>query len=178
MKKLMFILAAVATAVSVHAASVKWTCTNVKMNDTAISGVAYFVNAATLSQETLATFTKASDFTSALSGMYSWTPTTAGNYGKTVTNAELGLADASDYSAYLLIFDTNSITDESKYYTTVLKNVSTLSGTETASVGWAGQSSRIASVGWTPATGSIPEPTSGLLMLIGLAGLALRRKRA
>ena len=34
---------------------------------------------------------------------------------------------------------------------------------------------------WSPTpnfTTSIPEPTSGLLMLIGLAGLALRRKRA
>ena len=30
--------------------------------------------------------------------------------------------------------------------------------------------------GWTSA--SVPEPTSGLLMLVGLAGLALRRKRA
>lgn len=30
---------------------------------------------------------------------------------------------------------------------------------------------------WTPSF-AVPEPTSGLLMLIGLAGLALRRKRA
>ncbi len=30
---------------------------------------------------------------------------------------------------------------------------------------------------WAPAE-AIPEPTSGLLMLVGLAGLALRRKRA
>lgn len=179
MKKIMFMLAAAVAVVSAQAASVKWTCTGVKMNDVAVSGVAYFVNAATLSQATLATFTKASDFTSALSGMYSWTPTTAGNYGKTVTNAELGLSDATTgNSAYLLIFDTTSITDESKYYTTTIKEFATLAGTETASVAWAGQSSRIASVGWTPATGSIPEPTSGLLMLIGLAGLALRRKRA
>ena len=27
-------------------------------------------------------------------------------------------------------------------------------------------------------TQSVPEPTSGLLMLVGLAGLALRRRRA
>lgn len=26
--------------------------------------------------------------------------------------------------------------------------------------------------------GAVPEPTSGLLMLLGMAGLALRRKRA
>ena len=30
---------------------------------------------------------------------------------------------------------------------------------------------------WTPQINSIPEPTSGLLMLLGLAGLALRRRR-
>ena len=29
---------------------------------------------------------------------------------------------------------------------------------------------------WAPA--AVPEPTSGLLMLIGMAGLALRRRRA
>jgi hypothetical protein len=31
---------------------------------------------------------------------------------------------------------------------------------------------------WTPAGGNVPEPTSGLLLLLGMAGLALRRKQA
>ena len=31
---------------------------------------------------------------------------------------------------------------------------------------------------WTITSSSVPEPTSGLLMLLGVAGLALRRKRA
>ena len=183
MKKLMFMFATVALAATVQAASVKWTCTGVKEDGTAVSGIAYFVNAATLSQESLASLKSASDFTQALDGMYSWTPTTAGNYGATVANATLGVPDATiGNSAYLLIFDTTQITDESKYYTTTVKNFDSLSGTETASVLWAGQSSRISSVGWTPAaTGggeNVPEPTSGLLMLLGMAGLALRRKRA
>ena len=178
MKKLMFVLAVGAMAATVQAASVKWTCTSVKEDGTAVSGIAYFVNAATLSQESLSSLTSAADFTTALSGMYSWTPATAGNFGATVANADLGLADASDYSAYLLIFDTASITDESKYYTTTVKDVATLAGTETASVAWAGQTSRITSVGWTSVASDVPEPTSGLLMLIGMAGLALRRKRA
>ena len=179
MKKLMCVIGAVAIAASAQAASVKWTCTNVKMDGTAVSGIAYFVDATTLSQESLASFKSASDFTSALSGMYNWTPATAGNYGKTVTNTELGLADATTgNSAYLLIFDTATITDESKYYTTVVKEFATLAGTETASVAWAGQSSRISSVGWTSVASDVPEPTSGLLMLVGLAGLALRRRRA
>ena len=31
---------------------------------------------------------------------------------------------------------------------------------------------------WSKMTASVPEPTSGLLLLIGMAGLALKRKRA
>ena len=34
-----------------------------------------------------------------------------------------------------------------------------------------------AQTAWTQ-TGAIPEPTSGLLLLLGMAGLALRRKQA
>ena len=180
MKKLMFILAAVAMAAGVQAASVSWTCTNVKDGDgNAISGIAYFVNAATLGQSEVATFTKASDWTTALSGMYSYPPDTAGKYtSAAVDNATLGLADATAQQAYLVIFDTATITDASHYYMTELKSVTTYSGTETAQIKWGSQSTASqASGAWTSVQG-VPEPTSGLLMLIGLAGLALRRKRA
>ena len=33
-------------------------------------------------------------------------------------------------------------------------------------------------VTWTSTSSSVPEPTSGLLLLLGVAGLALKRKRA
>ena len=180
MKKLSFMFVAVALAVTANAASVKWTCTNVKKDGTAINGIAYFVNAATLSQDKLATLNSAKEITEALGNSYNWTPTTAGNYGNTVANSVLGLADATTgYSAYLLIFDTAQITDDSKYYTTKVKEFDTVSGDYQASLGWAGQASRISQVGWTNATAeAVPEPTSGLLMLLGMAGLALRRKRA
>ena len=178
MKKLIMLLAASTIGVAVQGASVKWTCTNVKQDGTPVSGIAYFVNAATLSQDSLSSLNSASDFTTALSGMYSWTPTTAGNYGATVANSSLGLSDATTgNSAYLLIFDTATITDESNYFTTTVKEFATLAGTETASVAWAGQASRISSVGWSSVS-SVPEPTSGILLLVGIAGLALRRKRA
>ena len=180
MKKLMFMLAAVAVAACTQAASVSWTCTNVKDGTgSAISGIAYFVNAATLSQETLAGYTKASDFTTALSGMYSWTPETAGKYTNAdgVANATLGLSDATASQAYLVVFDTATITDASHYYMTEVKSFDTYAGTMTQNVKWGSQSTASQAAGaWTSV--SVPEPTSGLLLLVGMAGLALRRRRA
>ena len=179
MKKLMFMLAAVAVAACTQAASVSWTCTNVKDGSgNAIDGIAYFVNAATLSQETLAGYSKASDFTTALSGMYSWTPTDAGKYtSAAVDNATLGLSDATASQAYLVIFDTATITDSSNYYVTEVKSFDTYAGTMTQNVKWGSQSTASQAAGaWTSV--SVPEPTSGLLLLVGMAGLALRRRRA
>ena len=179
MKKLMFMLAAVAMAASVQAASVAWTCTNVKdSTGGAISGIAYFVNAATLSQGDLSALSGADAFNTALSGMYSWTPTDAGKYtSAAVENATLGLTDGAASQAYLVIIDTATITDSSKYYLTEVKSFDALGGTETANVKWGSQSTPSQAAGAWTAVG-VPEPTSGLLMLVGLAGLALRRRRA
>ncbi len=181
MKKLMVMLAAVAMAATVQAAAVSWTCTNVKDSTGAkISGVAYFIDAAVLSQSDFKALSGADAFNTALSGMYSWTPGTAGKYSSAsdVENATLGLSDATTgYSVYLAVFDTATITDSSKYYLTSEQSLDTLSGTYTQTVAFGNQSTPSQAAGaWTSV--SVPEPTSGLLMLVGLAGLALRRRRA
>ena len=184
MKKLMFMLAAVAMAVGAHGAAVYWTCTNVKDGSgNAIDGVAYFVNAATLSQDAFKALSGADAFNTALSGMYSYTPTEAGKYtvasSAAVENSTLGLSDSTSYSVYLAVFDTATITDSSNYYLTTPATLQTLTGSNYAQVKWGSQSTASQAAGaWTSVTGSVPEPTSGLLMLVGLAGLALRRKRA
>ena len=179
MKKLVFMLAAVAVAACTQAASVSWTCTNVKDGSgNAIDGIAYFVHAATLSQSDAKAFTKASEWTTALSGAYSYTPTTAGKYtSAAVANATLGLGDDVDASGYLVIFDTAAITDTSHYYMTEVKDFHTMAGTFEQQVKWGSQSTASQAAGaWTSV--SVPEPTSGLLLLVGMAGLALRRRRA
>lgn len=193
MKKLLFMLGAVAMATAVQAASVSWTCTNVKNSSgEKIDGVAYFINAATLSQDAFKALNGADAFTAALSGMYSWAPSahgyTAGKYnGDDVANAALGLSDATEgYSVYLAIFDTATISDSSNYYLTSAQSLDTLAGTYSASVAFGNQSTPSQAAGaWSSVKASdpeppidTPEPTSGLLMLIGAAGLALRRKRA
>ena len=183
MKKLMIVLAAVAMAASAQAASVYWTCKEVQDALGAdVSGIAYFVDAATLSRtDALALEGKgASAITTALGSSYSYSGTD-GNFGvgksAAVGNTTLGLADGKDYSVYLMIFDTATVTDSSKFYVTEAKDLSTLSGADDVSqVKWGSQAG---ATSWASVSGSaVPEPTSGLLMLVGLAGLALRRKRA
>ena len=183
MKKLMIALAAVALAAGVQAASVSWTATNVYAGNTTdkVSGVAYFLTTSMASTDSWASLKSAAEFTAALEGKYSWTPSTAGTYSvsaaNAVANATLGLADETTYTAYLLVFDTATITDESKYYITNTKDFATYTGTSNASVAFGTQKNASqAAGGWQ--TVAVPEPTSGLLMLLGMAGLALRRRRA
>ena len=193
MKKLMFMVATVALAASVHAASVYWTCTYVAKGaeDYVDNGLAFFVNADVLSQaDMLALKGKgAAAISSALEGFYSYTGGSDGKYSvakaNAVDNATLGLTDATENnSAYLVIFDTTTITDDSKFYVTDVQTFDSAAGTLTTSIKWGDQEERSSAANaWASATSSgggenVPEPTSGLLMLLGMAGLALRRRRA
>ena len=183
MKKLMFMLAAAIAVASAQAASVYWTCTNVKdANGNGINGIAYFINAATLSQSDFKALDGAAAFNTALSGMYSYTPSEAGKYtvasSAAVENSTLGLSDSTAYTVYLAVFDTTTITDSSKYYLTDTASLQTLTGSNYAQVKWGSQSTASQAAGAWGSVSDVPEPTSGLLMLVGLAGLALRRRRA
>ena len=88
--------------------------------------------------------------------------------------ANLGNYASSSYSYYIELLNDSSVvgrSSESLSYSAASKYIqSAIGGT-----------SQMSAQAWAPtsftATAAIPEPTSGLLMLVGLAGLALRRKR-
>lgn len=183
MKKLMFMLAAVAIAATTQAASVWWTCTNVKENGSGVSGIAYFMTTDFMSiadAQALAG-TGATAVSAALDGYYSFSGS-AGGFGVTSANAvnqtNLKLVGGTTYDAYLIVFDTATITDASNFYITGTKTLLAQEGaTDVGSVKWGSQATPSAADGAWRAV-NVPEPTSGLLMLVGLAGLALRRRRA
>ena len=93
--------------------------------------------------------------------------------------------DAGNYTAFFVLFDSATpIAGESKYV--VVSGTATLSKTiaaTTANVTFASGSAASTlsnASNWKSygASSDVPEPTSGLLMLLGMAGLALRCKRA
>jgi hypothetical protein len=61
---------------------------------------------------------------------------------------------------------------------TSTKTARIMASTTAANAVWAPADFSTFSAAATPPTPDVPEPTSGLLMLVGLGALALRRRRA
>ncbi|MBR2882786.1 MAG: PEP-CTERM sorting domain-containing protein [Prevotella sp.] len=179
-------------AIIANAATVTWNMTNVYGPDgsTLNSGKAYMF-AYTAGSDSVTASTIAAAIAGAYSSgtldsylndnsVYSWTPASAGTYSDTTKNvdpeADMGLTAGSSYTFYSVVFDSNTIDDESMFFVTkelANKKVPASSANLLLSFGTQATAST-AEGAWQ----AVPEPTSGLLLLLGVAGLALRRKRA
>jgi hypothetical protein len=183
MKKLLIAFSAVAIASVVNAASLQWggTFSTPDLNDTLAAGTQFallysasdFSGAATK----VDSFAKGgiADNGGTIVDVYSindeqsgnWEfQTTWGNPGKDVNGyyAVLTLDATGDNAAYMYLGDVSGTTATSP--TTYL----------IYNEGWADLTKSLTTGGYNTAVA--PEPTSGLLLILGMAGLALRRRRA
>ncbi len=187
MKKLCLMAAAVVFAAGVHGSSVQWG--GAISEPDGVTALAAGTQAFLVWSEAAFSGTGAEfDGTSLSSGgtkvasmvdSYTISGTEAGNWSFSRTYDKSG----SGVDGYYAVLIGNAATDPTKYS---FYDLGQISGTkaDTApqdlSVDWS--DGYLTSGGYTvsaaTAGGSIPEPTSGLLMLIGMAGLALRRRRA
>ena len=177
MKKLMIALAAVAMAAGAQAAAVTWSVNNIQASpDAAVNDgwiVQIFDAATTYDYEAAraGTITALSSSTAYQSGTIFKATASFGDYGpNTLVNI------------YAVIYDAASIDGAQNYIVSTQFSKSmpasgsplsaafgNMAGTTTGNL-FKGQE-------WQ-STGSVPEPTSAMLLLLGVAGLALRRKQA
>ena len=190
MKKLMIAAAIVCAAAMSQAATVSWNLTNVKEGGEGVSGKMYVIADSNFSRDAMLALAGegATKVSAALSDAthyaFPWTVTGGtGTLAKGATGqptvAQLGVSEGVAYDFYAVIFDTSDIKDTSNFYVTALKTGQMMAtGTGDKNIYFGTQATPSAADGAWHAVGAIPEPTSGLLLLLGVAGLALRRRRA
>ena len=185
MKKLMMAIAVVATAVVANAAAIQWNSGTIALPDGSKAGkgdvTAYLFNVSKAVYDTYAAYTDATALSDALYSAYSGSFASADG---TKTSPKAGTANLTDgkddygvgtYYAVVLYTATQdakdywmgnfaSATIEAAQDVVVSDLALKLGGTSSTATAWS--------------TAAVPEPTSGLLLLLGMAGLALKRKRA
>ena len=191
MKKLMFALAAASLVGLAHAAAANWKYTAANIynggGDSAAkySGRAYIFDAVANTQEGIF-----SAFDAALKAHTTFDITKQNGYLADGTAAN-GLINANNTANQFSAFEQNSGThdfffvliDGDKMYLSATKSGVDASSTDSPMLiafGSQGDKSKLSALGYqgTGTWSVVPEPTSGLLLLLGMAGLALRRKQA
>lgn len=180
MKKLLF-LAAFATVATVHASSFNWSLDGSTWqclpgsDSTFFTGTAYLFDSAAISQQQvidagagftslgyLQTLALNDGEASGLSAEFSW-----GEAGQTLSAFYATLFNDGEQD-YIFVSPIGSADAQVSSHSTVL-----IANVEGPSANPAFEGTTYQGSGWYPT----PEPTSGLLVLIGMASLMLKRKR-
>ena len=175
MKKLMIALVAVAMGLCAQAASINWAfswATDASGNDVADGSQAYLMAVSTMS---IADATAALDaFTFDTSTAIDIATIAVGGNGAEVNQvASSALTGSQTFYAILVNGDQYAITDP------ITKTIATV-GATVVNFAELSEEDGTSLMSWQKGgvSTAVPEPTSGLLMLVGLGALALRRKRA
>ena len=192
MKKLMIACAAVAMAAAVQAANINWSITNVYSPSDSTSKVAagsmsawLFVTANSTDVTTgIPVTTLAAVQTVLDSGDLTGLSSLAAAHGSNTAVGNIagatGLTGFSSgtLSAFAVVVDSADLASAENYFLVsggAEKTATFTSATGMKMLAWGDQTSYTQGAGkWS----AVPEPTSGLLLLLGVAGLALKRKVA
>ncbi len=173
MKKLIMMLGVALVGLMTQAATCAWSGSSIAKNGSAAATdyTMYLIDSTVLSSDTLRNALASGD-TTALTGEAVVRTANGAAQGANVRWSASGWGDftaGTEYSYYSVILN-GSLEDATAFMMTETLT-KTVPATGALNMGFGSQASNT----WSEV---VPEPTTGLLMLIGLAGLALRRKQA
>ena len=176
MKKLLTTLSAVVIGIAAHAASVNWQANAIQSSpDTAVAaGWLIQIYSSAVSY----------NYDSAKDGsIATWATGATVAAGTSFRAAGTGTQDnGTTASYYAVIYDAATVAAAKNYIVSDTVSVTINAAGSTGNLSFGAMTAttsanKFLNSSWT-ATTAVPEPTSGLLMLLGMAGFALKRKRA
>ena len=182
MKKIIMAAAIVCAATIANAAAVDWSANAVVdpvataaagKNTPANGWLGYVVMAndyATIAADL------ANGDTSSLVAKHVGEAKTTTNKGAFSTGTATGNVEGGDQTFYLIVLNAGDLDSATSFFTSAARPESINAALPTTITFGSQAAASKDSANWTAM--SVPEPTSGLLLLLGMAGLALKRKRA
>ena len=179
MKRLMIVVTAAALGLVANAASCSWDADVVYESNgsgNAATGYqAFFFNVADLAQAAAITGVASADTIGSV--LAKGTEADYLSDGGWLEGAEQGdFTNGQDASFYLVILDASNVANASYAYVSDVATEYAPGSGATFSYSFGDLVASASASNWTKIE-SVPEPTSGLLLLLGMAGLALKRKR-
>ena len=179
MKKLFIVTAAIAVSIAANASTVTWGAQNASVIDSTkiTTGTFYLMYATDATAVDLSKFATMKEFNAsslATVGLdktfdtFDYSSTTFSKKNNAITPTSTGIAAGNGLTVYEVLI--SSAGDYVAYGTTTM-NLAAAAGMNQ------GKALAASAFTYVPKASDIPEPTSGLLLVLGGAMLALRRKR-
>ena len=175
MKKIMIAAVAAVAGIAANAASINWQVNVMQSSPSATVGAGWVIQVYESSVE----FDYAKAASGEITPWASGASIQAGTTFRATGTATQDNGTTKDY--YMVVFDNTSVSSAKNYLVSSPVTVTTSEGGASVNASFGSMSgstlatNKFYGQSWTAAT---PEPTSGLLLLLGMAGLALKRKRA